>query len=101
MTVNEGSMHALQGVYLHPYCLVVTRLDKIHIPALGHTCWHLLTTTCGVYTAGSTNNCVGGRACVWLLLQLCGDGKADFLLCVCVCLWGDRGEREGKGEKGK
>ena len=31
-------MHA-QEVYLHPYCLVVTRLDKIHIPALGHTCF--------------------------------------------------------------
>ena len=31
-----------QQVYLHPYCLVATRTDKIHIPALGHTCWHRL-----------------------------------------------------------
>ena len=37
----------MHEVYLHPYCLVVTRIDKIHIPALGHTCWHRLSNTPG------------------------------------------------------
>ena len=53
--VEEGSMHA-QEVYLHHYCLVVTRLDMIHI----YTCLasYLLASSYNHHTG--TNNCVGG-----------------------------------------
>ena len=66
MTVKEGSMHT-QEVYLHPYCLVVTRLDKIHIPALGHTCWHLRVR--GVAIIAWVDEHARG---------FYGDGKGDF-----------------------
>ena len=72
-------MHA-QEVYLHPYCLVVTRLDKIHIPAVGHT-----PPSRGVYT----NNCVGGGACAWFFTTITGMAEGIFFtlnVCVCVCV---------------
>ena len=78
-----------QEVYLHCYCIVATRLDKIHIyiPALGHTYWHLLTTT-----TLSTSNCARGvPIIVWVAEHARGfyyhyrDSNGDFLLCVCVC----------------
>ena len=76
MTVKEGSMHA-QEVYLHPYCLVVTRSDQIHIPALGAG---LLTTARGVPIIAWAAEHAGG------FYYNYRDGNGDFILNVCVCV---------------
>ena len=37
------------NAHLHPYSLVVTRLDQIHIPALGNTCFfHHCWSSCDI-----------------------------------------------------
>ena len=56
-------------------------LDKIQIPALGHTCWHLLTTMCGVPCGAPIIAWAAeyARGFYWM--------AGGFLLCVCVCLY--------------
>ena len=75
MTVKEGSMHT-QEVYLHPYCLVVTRYTYLPwvIPA-------------GIFFQPPR----GVTIIAWAAEHACGFYKGDLLLCVCVFVIGEEG----------
>ena len=84
MTVKEGSMHA-QEVYLHRYCLVVTRLDKIH-------CIYLLpwVTPAGIFLQPPR----GVPIIVWAAEHAGGFFTMGIFYCVrvraCVCAFVSR-----------
>ena len=91
-------LQTAQEVYLHPYCLVVTRLDKTHIPALGHI--YLL--------ASSYNHPVEYTPIIAWAVEHARyfyhnyrDGNGDFLLQVCVCVFAwEKRERRVLGIEG-
>ena len=74
----KGVCLNLETVYPHLYHLVITRLDKIHIPAWAQTCWHILLTT------WSNAQLLRGRLSMRMVFLLLLRGIVFYSVCVCV-----------------